>query len=445
MGNQWLAGASQNCRGSLGLLAVMSDDWILDWIASLDIQTIGNLSQTCRALYVFCYCDSIWRNRTLAVFGGSFAFRRSWRTTFKDCCTHSKSNYDVPLYIPGFYSDLLFTSWRCSSVPLSDLCGLQTDNIDRRSGLSFDEFIRCYAEPAKPVILTDIVTQWPAFHKWSLDYFSQHCGSQSFRAEAVDMTFNDYRCYMEQCCEESPLYLFDKAFADAPSVLASDYSVPSFFAQDLFQHLETVSSKRPDYRWLIIGPARSGSTFHVDPNATSAWNAVIKGEKKWLLFPPDICPPGVFASRDGSEVTSPVSLCEWFLNYYNTDASVKSKPIECVCREGELIFIPSGYWHCVMNLSDSIAITQNFASTENLVQVLDFLQFRPEQVSGLSCEDADGLLYERFCASLDINDETRLILARAQEKRLYNQSTKNKPSLWTSISSNTDESFQFVF
>lgn len=39
-------------------------------------------------------------------------------------------------------------------------------------------------------------------------------------------------------------------------------------------------------RWLIIGPHRSGSSFHVDPNATCAWNAVVSGAKKWILFPP---------------------------------------------------------------------------------------------------------------------------------------------------------------
>jgi hypothetical protein len=36
---------------------------------------------------------------------------------------------------------------------------------------------------------------------------------------------------------------------------------------------------RPDHRWIIWGPRGSGSTFHKDPNATSAWNAVIKGTK----------------------------------------------------------------------------------------------------------------------------------------------------------------------
>ena len=67
--------------------------------------------------------------------------------------------------------------------------------------------------------------------------------------------------------------------------------VPSLFQDDLFSVLDNES--RPDFRWLIMGPARSGSSFHKDPNATSAWNAVIKGSKKWILFPPNSTPPGL--------------------------------------------------------------------------------------------------------------------------------------------------------
>lgn len=35
--------------------------------------------------------------------------------------------------------------------------------------------------------------------------------------------------------------------------------VPEYFAEDLFSVL---GNRRPDYRWLIVGPPKSGSSFH---------------------------------------------------------------------------------------------------------------------------------------------------------------------------------------
>lgn len=80
------------------------------------------------------------------------------------------------------------------------------------------------------------------------------------------------------------MYLFDRNFAKI-SNLVNDYQVLDYFSSsithgtDLFRVFG--ESSRPDYRWLIIGPARSGSIFHIDPNQTHAWNACIKGRKKW--------------------------------------------------------------------------------------------------------------------------------------------------------------------
>ncbi|VAI91527.1 unnamed protein product [Triticum turgidum subsp. durum] len=174
------------------------------------------------------------------------------------------------------------------------------------------------------------------------------------------MPLDRYFQYSDNAEEERPLYLFDAKFADKVPEMGSDYEVPVYFQEDLFKVL---GEERPDYRWVIIGPAGSGSSFHVDPNSTSAWNAVIKGAKKWVMFPPEVPPPGVHPSSDGAEVTSPVSIMEWFMNFYGACRTWEKRPIECVCRAGEIVFVPNGWWHLVINLEESIAITQNYVSS----------------------------------------------------------------------------------
>ena len=89
-----------------------------------------------------------------------------------------------------------------------------------------------------------------------------------FRAEAVDWYLKTYVDYMNDNQDESPLYLFDRSFVEKMDLTVGrggQYWPPESFGEDLFAVL---SEQRPDSRWLIVGPERSGSTFHKDPNAT---------------------------------------------------------------------------------------------------------------------------------------------------------------------------------
>jgi hypothetical protein len=248
--------------------------------------------------------------------------------------------------------------------------------------------------------LTEPVNSWPAYQKWDLDYLLTHHGETPFRAEAVDWPFKTYVEYMRNSHDESPLYLFDRAFTSKMDVTVGEngaYTPPTCFGSDLF---DVLGDQRPDRRWLIIGPERSGSTFHKDPNATSAWNAPLTGSKYWLMFPsgPDIPPPpGVILSDDNSEITSPLSIAEYLLSFH---AVARATPgcKEGICHAGEILHVPSGWFHLVLNLEESIALTGNFVPETRLGQVLRFLRDTPDHVSGFRDEVTDpfGLFVERL-------------------------------------------------
>ncbi|KAF9581020.1 hypothetical protein BGW38_002116 [Lunasporangiospora selenospora] len=388
------------CRSpSLGRLSRLTDEIILEILNLLSPRELLTLGATSRVLYGLSHLDDMWKTFTIDWFKGDWEWQDdTWRATF---LKRSDPNYDTstilqnrdPLKLKYFYSDVLFQPFYCAAIGMDPY--VSVENIDRRSNLGLDDFIREYEQPGKPVIIVDGAKHWPAMTKWSTEHFLKHWSDSVLRAESVDMTIENYFKYAQGTKDESPLYLFDKNFGERCKGILDDIEVPVYFREDLFGMMK---EQRPDYRWLIVGPARSGSTFHKDPNATSAWNAVITGSKKWIMFPPHILPPGVFTNEDESEVTSPVSLMEWFSNFYAStqfpdDPSLR--PLEGICREGEIMFVPRGWWHAVVNLDDCIAVTQNYVGSQNLKETMQFLYLKRDQVSGVVDERREGL-YEEF-------------------------------------------------
>lgn len=158
-----------------------------------------------------------------------------------------------------------------------------------------------------------------------------------------------------------------------------------------------------------MGSARSGSTFHKDPNSTSAWNAAIQGRKLWVMLPPHITPPGVGTDEEESEVTSPVSVAEWVISGFFNDSTKIDECLIGITFPGECMYVPSGWWHTVINIDDSIAITQNFVPKSKLAEVLNFLKNKPKQISGFRLKEI------KQCLDFIAKDSSDEVLTRYLE------------------------------
>ncbi|ORX98862.1 Clavaminate synthase-like protein [Basidiobolus meristosporus CBS 931.73] len=275
---------------------------------------------------------------------------------------------------------------------------------------TLQEFIDNFEKPNLPAVLTGVTKKWAANKEWTKEALLKNYGSEKFKigeddeGDPVYMKMKYFLRYTENegISDDSPLYIFDSKFNgprkrakrskesnsdNGPTAkkakvdekcskmnLLSDYSVPSYFEDDLFSL--TGEGRRPPYRWIVIGGARSGTGIHTDPLGTSAWNALIFGHKRWILFPPDVPkslvdPPMKPFDREA---------VSWFTHVYpkfqQQSEEMPGKTlgeqygmIEVVQKPGETMFVPGGWHHVVMNLDFTVAITQNFCSPTNLESV----------------------------------------------------------------------------
>lgn len=107
----------------------------------------------------------------------------------------------------------------------------------------------------------------------------------------------------------------------------------------------------------------------------------------------------------------PLSVGEWLLTFWSEHCQRKhsaprhERPLETTALPGDVVFVPHGWWHMVINLDDvNVAITHNYVAKSNLSNVLKFLSEKRDQVSG--CRDRreaiqPECLYEAFVAALE--------------------------------------------
>jgi hypothetical protein len=109
----------------------------------------------------------------------------------------------------------------------------------------------------------------------------------------------------------------------------------------------------------------------------------------------------------------------------------------CISRQAFLscLGLTAGWWHLVVNLSEAIAVTQNFVPPAHLRSVLRFLKRKEDQISGFK-DDVNA--YELFREKLGKTYPE--LLAKADEDMTTEKSKKRK---WTEGAERSEFSFDF--
>jgi len=255
--------------------------------------------------------------------------------------------------------------------------------VDKRSDLSLQEFWDVY-DAKWPVIVTDVLPTWPAFN-WSRDFFYENYKDERVTMKAVDSPSlqdavslalplelfykNTHKAYPHQWT-----YLEDELFIPTRPELRASIGPTIYLQEDHYKLFP--QEVRPWDAMLLWGTQYSRSSLHIDPYNWTGTNAVISGRKSWKLFPP---------GQDHYLDVVHGQMSGFPLNCYKYNSAVdsfepntckhpnftKSRYLEFEQLPGELLIIPTGWFHQAYNLEETIAVSSQVMNRNNYRIVLE--------------------------------------------------------------------------
>jgi len=176
----------------------------------------------------------------------------------------------------------------------------------------------------------------------------------------------------------------------------------------------------------LIGPKRSGTSTHIDPLGTNAWNTSLKGHKLWLLYPPDIprnIAKGKEVMKKGEDDEAVMYMKEIFPRLKEKYGDYL-KEMWFIQKPGELVFVPGGWWHAVVNLDDTIAITQNYCNSVNFERVWLHVRSERKKMAVNFLKNLKKFYPKIYDIAVEINKKDNFLMYD-ELKKVYEERVKN--------------------
>ena len=233
--------------------------------------------------------------------------------------------------------------------------------IKKVENINDEDFQQNYYKTGMPIVFTGLAKKWPAYTKWSWDYFKEIVGEQrvgiynNIKSDAYTPVnkadgytrFSDYVDMVRKGPSEWRIFLFN-IFNHAPQ-LTDDFIWPD--------HLMKGFVKR--YPMLFVGGATSITHMHFDMDMSHIMHTQFVGRKKVLLFPYE---ERNKLYRKPFEVLSLADFSHYYQNnghpdYEKFPALKLARGFEVTLEHGDTLFMPAGYWHHMEYLDSGFAMS----------------------------------------------------------------------------------------
>jgi len=233
---------------------------------------------------------------------------------------------------------------------------LKLQPVERIENINKKDFIKKYKNKNKPVVITKLTKDWPALKKWNIQYIKTVAGdnivplydsqpskdTKHQHAPATHMSLKSY-IHLLQKGEKNLRMFFYNILAEVPQ-LTKDFNYPDI-GLNLFKKLPV----------LFLGGKDARVQMHFDIDMADILLCHFGGKKRIMLFSPEQTKyiyrvPFSFSSLNTIDYENPD---------YKTFPALKELQGEIIeLNHGDIIYIPSGYWHFVMydDISFSMAL-----------------------------------------------------------------------------------------
>jgi hypothetical protein len=235
---------------------------------------------------------------------------------------------------------------------------MQLQAVDTVDEISSEDFKQNYYDTMRPLVIKNLSKDWPAYKKWTWDYFIDTVGDKevgvynNIKSDAYTpintadayMKFGDYLRKVKAGPLDLRIFLFN-IFQHAPQVV-KDFTWPENLMKGFVKK----------YPMLFVGGEGSVTHIHFDIDMSHILHTQFIGRKKVLLFPYE---EQYKLYRKPWEVLSLANFANYSQDFdYESFPAVKlARGYEVILEHGDTLFMPAGYWHHMEYLQGGFAMS----------------------------------------------------------------------------------------